>query len=117
MVAGGLLLTCAAGCAVFESGPSDQELVAAVKKSPPSAPTVGPTYLAVIEAVEVQQRGRYNADGKYWPVRARVKGGVKIRLTNVFQLGLLGNARKIRPSPWISWRKPASRRTTSGLGA
>jgi hypothetical protein len=49
-----------------------------------AAIAVGPTCLANIESVEVQERGRYNADGKYYcPVRARVKGGVKIKVTNV----------------------------------
>jgi hypothetical protein len=89
-----MLLTCATGCRVFERGPSDQDVVAAVKKSPPSPPTVGPNYLAAIEAVEIQERGRHNADGHYWPVRLRVKGGVKIKLTNVFQLGLVSDVQK-----------------------
>ena len=87
----GLLAVCTVGCHLFGSGPTDQEVVAAIKKSPPSPPTVGPTYLAEVESVEVQERGRYNADGKYWPVRVRVKGGAKIKVTNVLQLGLLGD--------------------------
>lgn len=98
-VAGQLLLTVAVGCRVFAPGPSDQEVTAAVKKSPPSPPTAGPTYVAQIESVQVQERGPYDADGKYWPVRVRVKGGLKIKATNVFQLGLLGDPAKQKPEP------------------
>jgi hypothetical protein len=90
----GLLALCFVGCHLFRSGPTDQEVVAAIRKSPPAPPTVGPTYLANIESVEVQERGRYNADGKVWPVRVRVKGGAKIKVTNVLQLGLVGNPEK-----------------------
>lgn len=93
-VAGQMVLTVAVGCRAFAPGPSDQEVAVAVTKSPPSPPTAGPTYLAQVESVQVQERGAYNADGKYWPVRVRVKGGVKIKPTNVFQLGLLGNPAK-----------------------
>lgn len=99
MAAGLLLLTCAIGCRILGSGPSDQEVIAAVKKSPPSPPTAGPTYLALIESVQVEERGPYNADSKYWPARVRVKGGVKIKLTHAFQLGLVGADAKERPSP------------------
>ena len=95
----GLLAVCAIGCRVFGSGPTDQEVVAAVTKSPPSPPTIGPTYLAEIESIEVHERGRYNADGKYWPVRVRVKGGAKIKVTNVLQLGLVGDPEKQPSKP------------------
>jgi hypothetical protein len=93
----GLLAVCTNGCHLFGSGPTDQEVVAAIKKSPPSPPTTGPTYLAEIESVEVQERGRYNADGEFWPVRVRVKGGLKVKVTNVLQLGLLGDPTKQPP--------------------
>ena len=93
----GLLGVCTVGCHVFGSGPTDQEVVAAIKKSPPSPPTVGPTYMAEVESVEVQERGRYNSDGKYWPVRVRVKGGLRVKVTNVLQLGLLGDPTKQPP--------------------
>jgi hypothetical protein len=95
----GLLVIGAAGCRLLQSGPSDQEVVAAVKKSPPSPPTAGPTYLAQVESVQVQERGSYNSEGKYWPVRIRVKGGVKIKLTSVFQLGPVGDRAKEQVQP------------------
>jgi hypothetical protein len=50
-----------------------------------------------VAAVEIEERGRYNGTGKYWPVRVRVKGGAKIKLTNPFQLGLVGDPRKTPP--------------------
>ena len=106
VLAGGLLLP-AAGCRVIESGPSGQAVAAAGKKSPASPPAAGPTYLAEIQSVEVQERGRFNAAGRYCPVRVRVQGGVKIKVTNVFQLG----------RQWTSWRKLGSPRTTSGTRA
>lgn len=97
-VTGGLLLTWASGCGVFATGPSDQEVIAAVKQSPPLPPTVGPTHLAEIESVQVLERGRRDARGRYWPVRVRVKGGAKIALTNVFQLGFVVDHRKDPPT-------------------
>ena len=93
-VAGALTLTCAAGCRLLQSGPSDQQVAAAVEKSPPAPPTAGPTYLSELTSVQIEERGPYNSDGKYWPVRVRVKGGAKIKLTNPFQLGLLGDRTK-----------------------
>lgn len=98
-LAGQVLITVAVGCRAFAPGPSDLEVAAAVEKSPPSPPTAGPTYLAQVESVQIEERGPYNADGKYWPVRVRVKGGAKIKLTNVFQLGLLGDPTKQKPEP------------------
>ena len=85
------------GCSVFGSGPSNQEVVAAIRKSPPAPPTIGPTYVAEVKSVEVAERGRYNAGGKYWPVRVRVKGGVKVKVTNIVQFGLRGNPEKQPP--------------------
>lgn len=83
-----LLFTAVLGCRGLGRGPSDEEVIAAVRKSPPAPPTLGPTYLVQIEAVEVQARGGYNRAGGYWPVRVRVKGGARIRVTNAFQLGI-----------------------------
>lgn len=94
-----LLAVGATGCHVFKSGPSDEDVVAMVRKSPPAPPTAGPTYLAQIESVELQERGRFNTDAKYWPVRVRVKGGAKVKLTNILQLGLLGDAAKQASRP------------------
>jgi len=95
-VAVGLTFTGTAGCRGLQSSPSDQDVTAAVTKSPPAAPTAGPTYVAEITSVHVEDRGPYNPDGKYWPVHVRVKGGVKVKLTSVFQLGLLsGDANKV----------------------
>src|SRR5262245_52679263 len=88
---GTLLLAPTLGCRVFERGPSDEQVLAAVRSAPPAPPTIGPTYLADIDAIQVEERGRYKSDGAYWPVRVRVKGSAKIRVTNVFQLGLLGD--------------------------
>ncbi len=94
VTAGGLLLSCAFGCRLLERGPTDDEVRAAVRKSPPSPPTLGPTYLSEVASVEVQQRGRYNDDGHYWPVRVRVRGNAKLQITSPFQLGLVGDPRK-----------------------
>jgi len=98
VLTGPLLLT-VLGCRAFERGPSEDVILAAVRSKPPAPPTVGPTYLADINSVEVQERGRYNAGGSYWPVRVRVKGSAKIKLTNVFQLGLLGDRAKEKAEP------------------
>lgn len=98
-VAVGLMMTGVSGCRLLESEPSDEEVAAAVKKMPPAPPTAGPTYLAELSSVQVEQRGPYHSDGKYWPVRVRVKGGVKVKLTNVLQLGLLGDVAKELPQP------------------
>jgi hypothetical protein len=84
----GLLFTAVLGCRGLERGPSDEEVIAAVRKSPPAPPTLGPTYLAQIEAVEVEARGGYDRAGAYWPVRVRVKGAASIKVTNAFQLGI-----------------------------
>lgn len=94
----GLALPYAAGCRLPDSGPRDEEITAAIRKAPPSPPTLGPTYLADIAAVEIQQRGRYNATGHYWPVRVRVRGNVKIKATNLLSLGLVTNAPKGSPA-------------------
>lgn len=96
-VALALTLACASGCRLLQRGPTDQEVVAAVEKAPPAPPTLGPTYLSEVTSVQVEQRGQYNSDGKYWPVRVRVKGGLKIKLTNALQLGLVGDDAK-KPS-------------------
>lgn len=84
----GVLLATTLGCRVFDRGPSDADVVAAVRKSPPSPPTLGPTLLAQVESVEVQERGDYHREGGYWPVRVRIKGAARIKVTNAFQLGV-----------------------------
>ena len=94
-----LLLAALAACHTSPPGPTDEQLVAGVRKSPPSPPTPVPTYLAQIDSVEVQERGAYNADGKYWPVRVRVKGATKVKPTNVFQIALMGDPAKQKASP------------------
>jgi hypothetical protein len=99
MIAGVLLLASALGCRLLESGPNDEQVIAAVRKSPPSPPTLGPTYLAEIESIRVEKRGRYNPDGRYWPVRVRVMGGAKISVTNVLQLAFSGDPRKEPATP------------------
>jgi hypothetical protein len=99
-----------AGCA---TGPSDQEVIAAVKQSPPLAPTLGPTYLAEIESVQVLQRGRHDARGRYWPVRARVRGGAKMALTNVFQLGFVATMCSVVTAHRRN-RDPGEARSTAG---
>lgn len=92
----GVLLATTFGCRAFDRGPSDADVVAAVRGSPPAPPTLGPTFLAQVDSVEVQERGDYHREGAYWPVRVRVKGGVKIKPTSVFQLGL-GDPAKLKP--------------------
>jgi hypothetical protein len=89
VLSGVLLVAAALGCRAFQRGPSEQEIIAAVRKTPPAPPTLGPTYLANVEVVEVQERGQYRADGEYWPVRVRFKGSARIRITNLFQMGLV----------------------------
>lgn len=102
----GLALPYAAGCRLLESGPSDEEITAAIRKAPPSPPTLGPTYLADIAAVEILQRGRYNATGHYWPVRVRVRGRVKLTLTNLFQLRVMPDAQN-GPPPVVDFAEDA----------
>jgi hypothetical protein len=94
-----LTLTWVVGCRPLQRRPSDQEVVAAVEKSPPAPPTIGPTYLAQVEAVKVEEHGRYNSDGNYWPARVRVKGAVKIKPTSPFQLGVVRDHSKEPESP------------------
>jgi hypothetical protein len=91
-LAASLLVTLFPGCRALEQRPSDEEIVALVKASPPAPPTIGPTYLAEVERVRVEERGDYEATARYWPVRVRVKGGARVRVTNVFQLGLIDEA-------------------------
>ena len=87
------------GCRVFARGPSDGEIVDAIKGAPPAPNTVGPTYLAEVESIRVEERGQYNAENAYWPVRVRVKGRAKVKITNLFQLGLLGDRAKEKDEP------------------
>lgn len=84
-----------AGCRVAGRGPGDEEVIALVTKTPPSPPTLGPTRLVQLAQVEIQERGTYNTDGKYWPIRVRVRGGARLKLTNVFQLGVIGDPDKL----------------------
>lgn len=98
VVASGLLLWFIPGCRFLEQGPSDEEIRAAVRKSPPSPPTLGPMVLTEVASVEIQQRGRYNSEGRYWPIRVRVSGRMSVKPTNLFQLGLVA-ARKASPEP------------------
>jgi hypothetical protein len=98
-VVGVLVFTSAAGCGLLQSGPSDKEVTAAVEKTPPSPPTVGPTALAEVTSVKVEERGRYNGDGKYWPVRVRVKGSAKAKLNPFLMLALADAAKKEKPQP------------------
>lgn len=93
------ILTCASGCRFTGSGPTDEEVVAAVEKAPPAPPTIGPTLLSEVTSVAIEQRGRYSADGKYWPVRVRVKGSVKAKLTGILLLALADAAAKEKPQP------------------
>jgi hypothetical protein len=90
----GLMLPCASGCRLLERGPTDEEVREAVRESPPSPPTLGPTYLSEVTSVEIQDRGRYNDDGHYWPVRVHVKGNARIKITSPFQLGLVSDPKK-----------------------
>jgi hypothetical protein len=74
-------------------------VIAAVRKAPPSPPTPGPTYATEIASVQVLERGRYNSDGHYGPVRVRVKGAFKFKVTNVFQLAITSDPRKLPTTP------------------
>jgi hypothetical protein len=97
VVAGGLILWFNPGCSILEGGPSDEQVREAVRKSPPSPPTLGPTVLTDVASIEIHERGRYNADGRYWPVRVRVRGGARIKVTSLFQFGLAADARNASP--------------------
>jgi hypothetical protein len=88
VLSGVFLVAAAFGCRAFQRGPSEEEIIATVRKTPPAPPTLGPTYLASVEVVEVQERGQYRSDGEYWPARVRLKGSARIRITNPFQMGL-----------------------------
>lgn len=90
----GLLLSFAPGCRLLERGPTDEEVRATVRKSPPSPPTLGPTVLTDVASVELQERGQYNTAGHYWPVRVRVRGNARIKVTSLVQYGLVANARQ-----------------------
>jgi len=90
----------AAGCGLLgPASPSDADVKAAVQKAPPAPPTAGPTSLSELTAVSIEERGQYNADGKYWPVRVRVKGALKVPLTGLQQLALADAAAKQKLEP------------------
>ncbi len=100
-----LTLTGTAGCQLLHPPPSDQEVTAAVKESSPAPSTAGPTYLADLTSVQVEDRGLSNSDGKYWPIHVRLKGGVKINATpSSWGFSMVTQTR--RRSPWSSWRRP-----------
>jgi hypothetical protein len=52
-----------------------------------------------VTSVKVEERGRYNGDGKYWPVRVRVKGSAKSKLNPFLMLALADATRKEKPQP------------------
>ncbi len=95
----GVLFTTVLGCRGLERGPSDKEVIAAVRKSPPAPPTLGPTILAQVDAVEIQERGGYRREGGYWAVRVRVKGTARVKITSPFQLGLVGDRSQENAEP------------------
>jgi hypothetical protein len=93
-------LALATGCTLLASrGPRDDEVTAVVQKTPPAPPTAGPTYLSEVTAISIEERGTYNSDGKYWPVRVRVKGGTKARLAGLLVLTLADAAAKQKAEP------------------
>jgi len=96
---GSLLLALSPGCRALERSPSDEEVVALVTHSPPAPPTLGPTYLAEVERVEIEARGDFDAGGRFWPVRVRVAGGARIKVTNAFQMGLLDDHSRAETQP------------------
>jgi hypothetical protein len=95
----GWALAFAVGCSLLERGPSDEEVVAAVRATPPLPPTLGPTYLASVESVRVEERGRRNDEGHYWPVRVRIKGAAQVDAHTATLLAPLADLRKSPPSP------------------
>jgi hypothetical protein len=82
LIAAILPLAWVACCHPRGSGPTDAAVVEVVRKPPPAPPTIGPTYMESIESVQVDERGPYNEDGRYWPVRVRVKGTVQVSRTS-----------------------------------
>jgi hypothetical protein len=97
VVFGTLALASAAACGLLQSGPSDKEVTATVEKAPPAPPTLGPTILSEVTSVNVERRGRYSVDGKYWPVRVRVKGAARSKLSPFSMLALADAASKEKP--------------------
>lgn len=107
IVAVALTLTAAllSGCRPAE-GPTEADIVAAVTRNPPAPATAGPTYFAAIESIQVEARGPYNSTEHYWPVRVQVRGGVKVKPTNVFQLGLAAEDAK-KPAVTVAFTEEA----------
>jgi len=99
VIALSLSMASAAACQLFDRGPADTDVVAAVRKKPPAPPTLGPTYLSEIGSVEVEERGRYNASGRYWPLRVRIKGMVKVDPRTALLLAPLTDPRKHPATP------------------
>lgn len=99
VVAAAGALALVAACRFPGTGPTDAEVTAAVQKSPPAPPTLGPSFLSELTSVKVEERGRYNGDGKYWPVRVRVQGSSKAKLTGFLALTLADAARNQKPQP------------------
>ena len=91
----GLPFAAVMGCRL-ERAPSDEEVITAVRNSPPQ---LGPTYLAQVDVVEVQERGSYDRESRYWPIRVRVKGEARIKVTNPFRLGLLDDHSREKTEP------------------
>lgn len=89
----------ALACNLLERGPADEDVVGVVRKAPPRPPTLGPTYLGEIESVRVEERGRYNAEGHYWPVRVRIKGAAKVDPRTALLLAPMTDPRKVPSSP------------------
>jgi hypothetical protein len=94
-----MLLAAALGCRAFERGPSEEEVVVVVRASPPSPPTLGPTYLEQVDVVEVRERGRFNRDKRCWPVRVRVRGSARIKVSSPFQLGIGDERSRAKTEP------------------
>ena len=95
----GLLFTAALGCRPLERGPSDEQVIAVVRTSPPAPPTLGPTYLEQVDLVEVSERGRFNPQTGRWPVRVRVRGSARIKVSSPFQLGIGDERSRAKTEP------------------
>ena len=99
MLAIGVPFWCSSACQMFASVPTAEEVVGPSRRlhrhrrrlAPPTWPRSNPW--------GSRTAGHYSADGEYWPVRVRVKGGVKVKVTNVLQFGLIGDAERQSPKP------------------
>lgn len=83
--------------------PTEAEILAAIRKSPPRPPTVGENRLVRVDAVVPIQRGAYNNDGRYWPVRVKLNGLMQLTgSASALYLALAEEDRKPSPVEFVA---------------